>query len=288
MILILNKKYQNFQKNDTIMIKIYGGHMLQLNLKKVNLERQHKLLLKNINWEVKKGEHWAILGLNGSGKTTLLKLIMAEYWKTDGEMEVLGTTFGSSDISNIRNKIGIVGSFIAERLPTNMVAEKIVLTGKYKSSILYKEYSEEELNEARQLLILIGGEHLLGRIYASLSQGEKQLLLIARSLMENPEILILDEATSGLDLFARERLLTQIEQITNLPNAPTTLYVTHYAEEITQAITHVLLLKKGEIIAQGPKHEVLTKEILTDFYDQTVSIVPLGDERIYIKPEFRV
>ena len=93
--------------------------MLQIKLKNVSLERQHKLLLKNLNWEVNKGEHWAILGLNGSGKTTLLKLIMAEYWKTDGEVEVLGTPFGGTDISDIRTKIGIVGSFIAERLPAN-------------------------------------------------------------------------------------------------------------------------------------------------------------------------
>ena len=99
--------------------------------------------------------------------------------------------------------------------------------------------------------------------------------------LENPEILILDEATSGLDLFAREKLLTQIEQITSLPNAPTILYVTHHAEEITQSMTHVLLLKKGEIIAQGPKNEVLTEDILTDFYDRIVSIISLGDERIY-------
>jgi len=233
-----------------------------------------------------KGEHWAILGLNGSGKTSLLKLITAEYWTSQGSVEVLGNKFGGTDISNMRTKIGIVGSFIAERLSPHMLAEKIVLTGKYKSSILYTEYGEKELNEARQMLISIGGEHLLGRIYASLSQGEKQLLLIARSLMEEPEILILDEATSGLDLFAREKLLRQIEQITTLPKAPTILYVTHHAEEITRSFTHVLLLKKGQIIAEGPKNEVLTETILSDFYDQKVSIVPLGDDRIYIKPEF--
>ena len=185
--------------------------------------------------------HWAILGLNGSGKTSLLKLITAEYWTSQGSVEVLGNQFGGTDISNMRTKIGIVGSFIAERLSPHMLAEKIVLTGKYKSSILYTEYGEKELEEARQMLISIGGEHLLGRIYASLSQGEKQLLLIARSLMESPEILILDEATSGLDLFAREKLLTQIEQITSLPNAPTIIYVTHHAEEITRSFTHVLL-----------------------------------------------
>lgn len=260
--------------------------MIQLSLTNVSLERQNKKLLNNVTWQVNKGEHWAILGLNGSGKTSLLKLITAEYWTSQGSVEVLGNKFGGTDISNMRTKIGIVGSFIAERLSPHMLAEKIVLTGKYKSSILYTEYGEKELEEARQMLISIGGEHLLGRIYASLSQGEKQLLLIARSLMEEPEILILDEATSGLDLFAREKLLTQIEQITSLPNAPTIIYVTHHAEEITRSFTHVLLLKKGQIIAEGPKNEVLTETILSDFYDQPVSIVPLSDERVYIKPEF--
>lgn len=261
--------------------------MIQLSLTNVSLERQNKKLLNNVTWQVNKGEHWAILGLNGSGKTSLLKLITAEYWTSQGSVEVLGNKFGGTDISNMRTKIGIVGSFIAERLSPHMLAEKIVLTGKYKSSILYTEYGEKELEEARQMLISIGGEHLLGRIYASLSQGEKQLLLIARSLMESPEILILDEATSGLDLFAREKLLRQIEQITNLPKAPTILYVTHHAEEITRSFTHVLLLKKGNIIAQGPKEQVLAEDILSNFYDQTVSIVPLGDDRIYIKPEFK-
>ena len=261
--------------------------MIQLSLTNVSLERQNKKLLNNVTWQVNKGEHWAILGLNGSGKTSLLKLITAEYWTSQGSVEVLGNQFGGTDISNMRTKIGIVGSFIAERLSPHMLAEKIVLTGKYKSSILYTEYGEKELEEARQMLISIGGEHLLDRIYASLSQGEKQLLLIARSLMESPEILILDEATSGLDLFAREKLLRQIEQITNLPKAPTILYVTHHAEEITRSFTHVLLLKKGNIIAQGPKEQVLTEDILSNFYDQTVSIVPLGDDRIYIKPEFK-
>ena len=261
--------------------------MIQLSLTNVSLERQNKKLLNNVTWQVNKGEHWAILGLNGSGKTSLLKLITAEYWTSQGSVEVLGNQFGGTDISNMRTKIGIVGSFIAERLSPHMLAEKIVLTGKYKSSIVYTEYGEKELEEARQMLISIGGEHLLGRIYASLSQGEKQLLLIARSLMESPEILILDEATSGLDLFAREKLLRQIEQITNLPKAPTILYVTHHAEEITRSFTHVLLLKKGNIIAQGPKEQVLTEDILSNFYDQTVSIVPLGDDRIYIKPEFK-
>ena len=259
--------------------------MAEIKMTNVSLKRQGKTLLKNLNWEVEKGETWAILGLNGSGKTTLLKLIMAEHWKSEGEVEVLGTRFGSGDISDLRSKIGIVGSFIAERLPANMFAEKIVLTGKYKSSILYKEYRNEELEEARQMLVSIGGEHLLGRIYANLSQGEKQLLLIARSLMEDPEIIILDEATSGLDLFAREKLLKQVEKIADLPHAPTILYVTHHAEEITDRMSHILLLRQGEIVAQGKKEAIITPKVLADFYENPVSIIPIDDKRFFIKPE---
>ncbi len=259
--------------------------MSQIKMKNVILNRQGKALLKNLNWEVKKGQTWAILGLNGSGKTTLLKLIMAEYWKSDGELEILGTSFGGTDMTNIRSKIGIVGSFIAERLPANMLAEKIVLTGKYKSSILYKEYDEKELDEARQMLISIGGGQLLGRIYANLSQGERQLLLIARSLMDDPEIIILDEATSGLDLFAREELLAQIEKIIKLPHAPTVIYVTHHAEEITHNMSHILLLRQGEIFAQGPKENIIKPDILADFYQKPVNIIPIGEKRFFIKPE---
>lgn len=250
----------------------------------VSFKQQGNTILKDLNWQVQKGETWAILGLNGSGKTTLLKLIMSENWASKGQISVLGKVFGKEDMTAIRTKIGIVGSFISERLPKHMMAEKIVLTGKYKSSILYKAYGNAELEEARQMLISLGGEHLLGRIYANLSQGEKQLLLIARSLMEDPDIIILDEATSGLDLFAREKLLAQIEKISQLPHAPTVIYVTHHAEEITQQMSHILLLRQGEIIAQGPKKEVLKEDILSDFYQHPVAIIPIDGNRVYIHP----
>ncbi|WP_307975996.1 ABC transporter ATP-binding protein [uncultured Streptococcus sp.] len=259
--------------------------MAVISLKHVSLRRQGKTLLKDLNWQVKKGERWAILGLNGSGKSTLLKMIMAEYFPSEGEIAVLGSRFGKGDITEIRTKIGVVGSFISERLSGGMLAEKIVLTGKYKSSILYKAYSEEELEEARQMLCSLGGDHLIGRIYASLSQGEKQLLLIARSLMEDPEIIILDEATTGLDLFAREKLLAQVDRIADLPHAPTVLYVTHHAEEITDKMEHILLLRKGKIVAQGRKEDIITPEVLENFYQNPVSIIPIDDKRFFIKPE---
>ena len=213
---------------------------------------------------------------------------MAEHWKTQGKVTVLGTEFGAGDIPQLRTKIGVVGSFIAERLPSHLTAEEIVLTGKYKSSILYAPYGQEELDQTREMLASLGGQDLIGRSYSSLSQGEKQLLLIARSLMEKPELLILDEATSGLDLFvARERLLDQIGKITQMEKAPTILYVTHHVEEITAAMDYVLLLKEAEIIAQGPKGDILQKEVMDRFYPQPVELIELGEDRYFIKVEVR-
>ena len=259
-----------------------------IKLENVSLAKQGRTILKDLNWQVKKGEHWAILGLNGSGKTTLLRLLMAEHWKTKGKVTVLGTEFGAGDIPQLRTKIGVVGSFIAERLPSHLIAEEIVLTGKYKSSILYAPYGQAELDQAREMLVSLGGQDLIGRSYISLSQGEKQLLLIARSLMEKPELLILDEATSGLDLFvARERLLDQIGKITQMEKAPTILYVTHHVEEITAAMDYVLLLKEAEIIAQGPKGDILQKEVMDRFYPQPVELIELGEDRYFIKMENR-
>lgn len=255
-----------------------------ISMKNVSYSRQGKNLLEDINWEFKEGERWAILGLNGAGKSTLLRILMAEFWKSSGDLTVLGVEFGRGDIPSLRTKIGVVGSFLAERFPIDLTAEQIVLTGKYKSSILYKEYGQAEIDEAAAMLREIRAGHLIGRTYASLSQGERQLLLIARSLMENPAILILDEATVGLNLLARERLLQHIDHICQLPTAPAIIYVTHHAEEITSNFSHVLLLKEGKVLTQGPKEKILTPELLGDFYGNQVELIELGEERIFIKP----
>lgn len=259
--------------------------MAIISLSHVNLRKQGKDLLKDINWQVNKGETWAILGLNGSGKTTLLKLIMAEQYQTSGDIQILDTKFGKGDISHIRKRIGIVSGFITDRLSLQMVAEQAVLTGKYKSSILYKQYGEKELEEARHMLRKLDAEKLIGRKLYTMSQGERQTIMIARCLMEEPDIIILDEATVGLDLFARERLLKQIDRIADLEQAPTLLYVTHHAEEITEKMEHVLLLKEGQIVAQGPKEAIITVPTLTEFFDNKVDIIPLDDHRFFIKPD---
>ncbi|NQP40514.1 ATP-binding cassette domain-containing protein [Streptococcus suis] len=214
-----------------------------ISMKNVHYKRQGKTILEDINWAFRKGERWAILGLNGAGKSTLLRILMAEFWKTSGDLTVLGVEFGKGDIPSLRTKIGVVGSFLAERFPIDLTAEQIVLTGKYKSSILYREYGQAELDEAIDMLKTIKAEHLIGRTYASLSQGERQL-----------------------------------------PTAPAIIYVTHHAEEITDNFTHVLLLKDGMVLAQGPKEDILTPELLSDFYGNQVELIDLGEGRLFIKP----
>ena len=241
--------------------------MSLIRLENVSLARQGKTLLSGLNWTVEKGQTWAILGLNGAGKSTLLRLLTAEFFPSEGKAEILGYTFGNGDITGLRQHIGIVSSFITERLPQHMTAEKIVLTGKYKSSILYKAYGDKELQEAKDMLTSLGAGDLIGR-----------------SLMEDPDIIILDEATVGLDLFAREKLLRQIDRITSLPHAPLVLYVTHHAEEITEKMDHILLLRQGKIVAQGPKNDIITPEVLADFYQNPVQIIPIDDHRFYINP----
>ena len=258
-----------------------------IELQDLNLIRNGKALLKEINWQVKENECWAILGLNGAGKSTLLKLLMSEYWASSGQVTVLGTRFGEGGIPELRKRIGIVSSFISERLPEHLLTEQIVLTGQYKSSILYAAYGEEELNWARDMLTSIGASSLIGRKYRELSQGEKQTVLIARSLMDQPDLIIFDEASSGLDLFAREKLLRQIHHIKQLDHAPTMIYVTHHAEEITKDMTHVLLLKHGQVVEQGPKENILTPHVLSKFYQAPVSLIDLGDERLFVKPDIR-
>ena len=243
-----------------------------------------KELFKDVNLKFTKGNCYGIIGANGAGKSTLLRLLTAEFFPSEGHAEILGYTFGNGDITGLRKHIGIVSSFITERLPKHMTAEKIVLTGKYKSSILYKAYGDKELQEAKDMLTSLGAGDLIGRKYHGLSQGEKQICLIARSLMEDPDIIILDEATVGLDLFAREKLLRQIDRITSLPHAPLVLYVTHHAEEITENMDHILLLRQGKIVAQGPKNDVITPEVLADFYQNPVQIIPIDDHRFYINP----
>ncbi|MNI07522.1 putative ABC transporter ATP-binding protein YlmA [compost metagenome] len=245
---------------------------LVIDIQNVSWNKDHKLLLKHINWQVKEGEHWAILGLNGSGKTTLLNMINGYMWPTEGQISLFGDKFGTIDLRELRKSIGWVSSSLQERLYQTDRTQHIVLSGKYATIGLYDHPAEEDMQRALSLMEQFGIQHLIDRQFQTCSQGEKQKLLIARALMASPRLLILDEPCTGLDVFSREQLLSSIQKLTEQPNAPHLLYVTHHIEEIIPAFQQTLLIRAGEIYQSGPTQEVLTTGALTDFFQSPVEV----------------
>lgn len=231
------------------------------------------LILDKISWEVKKQEHWAFIGLNGSGKTSLLNILCGYIYPSKGSLEVLGKTFGSSNLRELRKSIGCVSSSLQEKIPGKDNVLNTVVSGRYASLGLYDSPTPKELSKARTLLRQFDCLKFSHRTYATLSQGEKQKVLIMRALMASPQLLILDEPTVGLDPFARKNLLTLIEGISKLPEAPVILYVSHYIEEILPLFTHTLLLRKGKIHSQGKKEKILTEANLSDFFETPVKLI---------------
>ncbi|MEF2964230.1 ABC transporter ATP-binding protein [Paenibacillus sp. M1] len=238
----------------------------------VSWSRDNKLILNDINWRVNEGEHWAILGLNGSGKTTLLNMINGYIWPSRGQVSVLGLPFGTVDLRELRKSIGWVSSSFQERLYASDKTQNIVISGKHASIGLYAEPDEQDFQKAKELMERLSCSHLYDRTYQSCSQGEKQKLLIARALMPSPKLLILDEATNGLDFLSREALLSSITELAASPDAPSMLFVTHHIEEILPIFNKSLLIRKGEQFSQGGSKEMLTSENLSTFFETPVQV----------------
>ncbi|SOC05221.1 iron complex transport system ATP-binding protein [Ureibacillus xyleni] len=241
-------------------------------IQNVSYYRNQKDILKDVSWRVEKGQHWSILGLNGSGKTTILDIINGYIFPQYGQVEVLGNFFGKSYIPNVRKEIGLVSSSLQHKIKDYETGLSVVLSGKFASIGLWEAVEKEDVQQALKFMQLLGCEHLQDEEYGVLSQGERQRVLIARALMANPKILILDEPCNGLDLIAREELLGVINTLSTKEDSPTLIYVTHHVEEILPCFTHTLLLKKGEVFAQGPSKELLTEEKLSKFYNRPVSV----------------
>ncbi|WP_240376855.1 ABC transporter ATP-binding protein [Bacillus piscicola] len=255
-----------------------------LELNQVGWRQQGKQILDNISWEVKKGQHWAILGLNGSGKTSLLKIITGYQWPSCGEVDVLGQRFGKTNIHELRKAIGWVSASIEERFQTRPSdsALSIVLSGKHASVGVYEDIIEQDVRKAEELLCRFHIHGLADQRFTSLSQGEKKKVILARALMASPELLILDEPCSGLDIYSQEELLTAIEEMNNDPEGPTLLLVTHHIEEIVPSITHTLLIQSGTVVASGEKQVVLTESLLEHTFRLPVSI-QWEDERPWVR-----
>lgn len=243
-----------------------------INLEKITVSRDGRALLSAVTWRIRRGEHWALLGANGAGKTTLLQIVLGYLWPTLGAVRVLGNTFGLCDIREVRKRIGFVSSNMEARLDSEQTAQNIVATGAEAAFAVYGELPAGARDRARELLREFALERFADHSFASLSQGERQKVMIARALMADPELLVLDEPCAGLDFPGREKLLHSLDRLCLRGNGPHLLYVTHYPEEIFPGITHVGVLRAGVMIAAGEKQAALTPAVLGEAYDLAVDV----------------
>lgn len=243
-----------------------------IDVSNVTWERGEETILKDVSWQAKKGENWCLLGLNGSGKTTLLNMLNGYIWPTKGAISVLGHRFGEYDLRELRKSIGWVSTSLQQRLHGNETALHIVLSGKFATIGVYDVLGEEDTLRAESLIEELGCGAFKHRTYDTLSQGERQRILIARALMNSPKLLILDEPCTGLDIFARETLLSMIDRIAAQENAPALIYVTHHVEEILPCFGKTLLLKSGEVYDCGETASLMSSEGMSAFFDVPVHI----------------
>lgn len=254
---------------------------LAVNMDKVCVKAGLHYLLKDINWQVKQGEHWVVFGKNGCGKTTLLSIAAGYKPATSGEVTILGERFAEKNVLNLRRRIGWVSSSFFDRFYKNETPLEIILSGKTGMFGLDNTIKDDDIRLAKWLLARFGLEKRANHLYGAMSKGERQSVLIARALLAMPDILILDEPCSGLDLVAREHLFQLIERI--VKKSPVTiLYVTHYAEEITDCFEHTLLLRRGRVYAQGMTEEMMQAEMLSAFLETTVTIETCWQKRLIL------
>jgi iron complex transport system ATP-binding protein len=224
-------------------------------------------ILRDIRWQVMPKEHWAVLGANGAGKSSLLSIVAGYEWPSRGCVTVLGETYGTCDMRRLKERIGWVSSALFGWLPAQQSARHVTATGIHATIGSWHGLSAEDLTRADDALRRIGGYAVRTKRYGVLSQGEKQRVMIARALVTNPDLLILDEPCAGLDPGARERLINDLDRLCARANGPTLILVSHHVEEIPTHATHGLLLKDGRTLAAGPLDEVLTDELLSELYD---------------------
>jgi iron complex transport system ATP-binding protein len=248
-----------------------------LELSDISVRRGDRVILGPLNWKVLEGERWVILGPNGAGKTTLLQICSSLIHPTTGEINILGEKLGKVDVFELRTRIGLTSSALVEQLPPDELVMDVVLTAAYAMLGSWQEkYDLWDESRAMALLTALGVRELGERLFGSLSEGEKKRVQIARALMADPELLLLDEPASSLDLGGREDLLRRIESLSKDPLAPATVIVTHHIEEIPVGTTHALLLREGAVVAQGDVASVITDQNLTLAYGLAITVQTEG------------
>ena len=251
------------------------GAILQLS--DISVRRGDRVILGPLNWQVLEGQRWVILGPNGAGKTTLLQICSSLIHPTTGEIHILGEKLGRVDVFELRTRIGLTSSALVEQISPDELVMDVVLTAAYAMLGRWQEkYDLWDESRAMALLTALGVRELGERLFGSLSEGEKKRVQIARALMADPELLLLDEPASSLDLGGREDLLRRIESLSKDPLAPATVIVTHHIEEIPVGTTHALLLRDGVAVAQGEVVSVITDQNLTQAYGLAITVQTEG------------
>jgi iron complex transport system ATP-binding protein len=249
-----------------------------LNLDSVTVVRDGTRLIDEVSWSVEEGERWVVLGPNGAGKTTLMQIAGARMHPTSGTATVLGETLGKVDVFELRPRIGLSSSAFAESLPAGERVVDVVLTAAYAVAGRWRE-TYEDLDERRSsdLLKAFGVAHLADRRFGTLSEGERKRVQLARSLMTDPELVLLDEPAAGLDLGGRETLVRDLAELAGDRRSPVLVLVTHHLEEIPPGFTHALLLRGGHTVAAGPLDESLTDQVLSDTFEVPLTVQRSGN-----------
>ena len=235
-----------------------------------------RFLINHINWEVKEGEHWLVFGMNGSGKTTLLSMIAGYKSPTSGTLEVLGKQYDKGNIFELRKEIGWVSSSFFDKYYASETALRIVLSGLFGTFNIDYDVTDADVRRAKALLRELRMEGKMNRPFNSMSKGERQNVLIARALITQPKVLVLDEPGTGLDIRAREHMMNTVKALAESKKV-TIIYVTHYPEEVQPFMNKTMLLKNGRAFAKGDTESVLTSENLSILLDETVHVAQNTD-----------
>ncbi|MCH8559373.1 ABC transporter ATP-binding protein [Nesterenkonia sp. DZ6] len=245
-----------------------------LDIQNVSVRRGRKKLLDDVSWTVNEDERWVILGPNGAGKTTLLQIAAARMFPTTGTAAILDEQLGAVDVFELRPLIGFSSNSLTTTVPMQETALNVVVTAAYGVTGRWRE-EYEQLDERRAFALLNewGVGTVFDRPFGTLSEGERKRVQIARALMTDPELLLLDEPGAGLDLGGREALVARTSELVRSEEAPTTVLVTHHLEEIPPGFTHVLLLRDGKTVAAGPIEETMTSANLSTTFDTELDLI---------------
>ncbi len=237
----------------------------------VRLVRDGRTLVGPVDWRVELDERWVVLGPNGAGKTSLMRLAAAQVFPSAGEAHILGEVLGKTVVQDLTARIGVSTAALAARIPEDELVTDLVVSAGYAVLGRWRErYDEVDISRAVDVLESMGAEHLANRRFGTLSEGERKRVLIARALMTDPELMLLDEPAAGLDLGGREELVARLDVLAHDPDAPATVLVTHHVEEIPPGFTHAMMLKEGAVVTQGLISDVLTAEALSETFSQRI------------------